>query len=56
MGTGDHVGEIGTCSECKKQKKISLEWDRGTDAEGNIHTPYLKCEDCMLLNPEKKEK
>lgn len=55
MGIGDHVGKIGTCSEYEKEKIIGLEWDRGIDAKGNIHSPYLRCEGCILLNFEKDE-
>jgi hypothetical protein len=52
MGIGDHVGEIGTCSECHQQKKIHLEWSNGTNKEGNAYSPYLKCEDCASLDLE----
>ncbi|MGI0030248.1 MAG: hypothetical protein ACRD80_01525 [Nitrososphaeraceae archaeon] len=55
MDIGGHVGKIGTCSECNKQKMIGLEWTRGTDANGNIYSPYLRCEDCISLSLEKDE-
>jgi len=42
MNTEDHVGKIETCSECNQQKKI-----------GNSHSPYLKCEDCLLRELKK---
>jgi hypothetical protein len=53
MGIGKHVGEIGTCSECHQQKKISLEWDRGSNKEGTPYSPYLRCEDCVKLALDK---
>ena len=49
MGTGDHVGRIGTCSECHQQKKITLEWNSGKNRDGNKYSPYLRCEDCTSL-------
>jgi len=49
MGTGDQVGKIGTCSECNQEKKISLEWDNGTNKKGINFTPYLRCEECVAL-------
>ena len=53
MKVEDHIGLIGTCSECSKQKKICLATDRGKDAKGNEHSPYLKCEDCVSLDLKK---
>lgn len=53
MGIGEHVGKIGTCSECHQQKKIGLEWDRGTNKDGNHYSPYLRCDDCVSLFLEK---
>lgn len=44
MGIDDIVGKIGTCSDCHQQKKIALEWDRGTNKDGEIFAPYLRCE------------
>jgi len=49
MKVEDHIGLIGTCSECNKQEKIGLATDRGKDAKGNEHSPYLRCDDCVLL-------
>ncbi|HEX2306634.1 MAG TPA: hypothetical protein VHH33_10150 [Nitrososphaeraceae archaeon] len=49
----DHVGKIETCSECNQQKKIGLATDAGKDAKGNLHLPYLKCEDCVSLDLKK---
>ena len=53
MNTEDHVGKIETCSECNQQKKIGLATDHGKDAKGNSHSPYLKCEDCLLRELKK---
>ncbi len=50
MKVEDHIGEIGTCSECNQQKKIGLATDQGKDAKGNDHSPYLKCEECVALD------
>ena len=50
MKVEDHIGDIGTCSECNQQKKIGLATDLGKDAKGNDHSPYLKCEDCVALD------
>jgi hypothetical protein len=55
MKVEDHIGMIGTCSECIQQKKIGLATDRGKEAKGNEHSPYLKCEDCVLLDLKKDE-
>lgn len=51
----DHIGMIGTCSECSQQKKIGLATDQGRDAKGNEHSPYLKCEGCVALDLKKDE-
>ena len=53
MDNEDHIGKIETCSECNQQKKIGLATDQGTDAKGNRHSPYLKCEDCVSLDFKK---
>ena len=55
MNIEDHLGLIETCSECNQQKKIVLTTDQGTDAQGNPHSPYLKCEDCVMLDLKKDE-
>lgn len=59
MKVEDHIGLIGTCSECKQQKKIGLATDQGKDAKGNDHSPYLRCEDCVsqdLKNDESESR
>jgi hypothetical protein len=53
MDNEDHIGKIETCSECNQQKKIGLATDQVTDSKGNRHSPYLKCEDCVLLDLKK---
>lgn len=55
MKVEDHIGLIGPCSECSKQKKICLATDRGKDVKGNEHSPYLRCEDCVSLDLKKDE-
>jgi len=55
MKVKDHIGMIGTCSECNKQKKIVLATDQGKDAKGNEHSPFLKCKDCISLDLKKDE-
>ena len=55
MSSEDHIGMIETCSECNQQKKIRLATDQGTDAKGNRHSPYLKCEDCVMLDLKNDE-
>jgi hypothetical protein len=55
MKVEDHIGMIGTCSGCNQQKKIGLATDRVKEANGNEHSPYLKCEDCVLLDLKKDE-
>lgn len=53
MSIEDHVGKTETCSECNQQKKIGLALDQGRDSKGNNHSPYLRCEDCVLLELKK---
>ncbi len=55
MKVEDHIGLIENCSECDKRKKIGLATDRGKDARGNDHSPYLKCEECVALDLKKDE-
>ena len=55
MKVEDHIGLVGTCSECKQQKKIGLATDQGKDAKGNGYSPYLKCEDCVSLALKKDQ-
>jgi hypothetical protein len=49
MNTEDYIGKIEICSECSQQKKIRLATNQGKDAKGNVHSPYLECEDCVSL-------
>ena len=59
MKVEDHIGMIGTCSECNQRKKIGLATDQGKDAKGNDHSPYLRCEDCVsqdLKNDESESR
>jgi len=51
----DLVGKTEICSECGKQKKIQLALDQGPDKQGEMHSPYLKCEDCASSDLEKGE-
>jgi hypothetical protein len=51
----DLVGKVEICSECGKQKKIGLASDRAPNKQGEMHSPYLKCEDCVSLDLEKDE-
>jgi hypothetical protein len=53
MVEGDHVGEIATCSDCHQKKKIVLEWSSGTGKDGQVYSPFLRCEDCVKLQLEK---
>ncbi len=41
MSAGDDVGRIGTCIECHQRKLITLEWNRGTNRDGNQYSIYL---------------
>jgi hypothetical protein len=45
MVVGDLVGEIAVCSDCHQKKKIGLEWSRGTSKDGEIYSPFLRCEE-----------
>lgn len=56
MVVGDLVGEIASCSDCHQKKKIGLEWSRGTGKDGQIYSPFLRCEDCVQLELDKKSK
>ena len=51
----DLIGKTEICSECGKQKKIQLVYDSAPNKQGERHTPYLKCEDCVSLDLEKDE-
>jgi DNA-directed RNA polymerase subunit RPC12/RpoP len=51
----DLVGKTEICSECGKQKKIQIALEQGPDKQGEMHTPYLKCEDCASPDLEKDE-
>jgi hypothetical protein len=53
MVVGDLVGEIAICSDCHEKKKIALEWSKGTGRDGEIYSPFLRCEDCVKLQLEK---
>jgi hypothetical protein len=53
MGVGDRVGEIGICSDCHQWKKIALEWSTGTGRDGQVYSPFVRCEDCVKLELEK---
>jgi hypothetical protein len=53
MVVGDLVGEIAVCSDCHQKKKIVMEWNRGTGRDGEIYSPFLRCEDCAKLQLEK---
>lgn len=53
MVVGDLVGEIATCSDCHHKKKIGLELNKGTGKDGQIYSPFLRCEDCMKLQLDK---
>ncbi|HJR83795.1 MAG TPA: hypothetical protein VJ772_00345 [Nitrososphaeraceae archaeon] len=53
MVVGDLVGEIAVCSDCHQKKKIGLEWSRGTGKDGQIYSPFLRCEDCVKLELER---
>jgi hypothetical protein len=55
LGIEDLVGKTEICSECRKQKKIGLAYDQAPDKQGEMHSPYLKCEDCVSLDLEKDE-
>ncbi|MDW0197767.1 MAG: hypothetical protein QN755_04970 [Nitrososphaeraceae archaeon] len=55
MNPQDIVGKTEICSECGKQKKIGLALDQGPDKKGEMHSPYLKCEDCISPDLEKDE-
>jgi hypothetical protein len=54
MGIGDRVGEIGICSDCHQWKKIALEWSTGTGRDGQVYSPFVRCEDCVKLELERK--
>jgi hypothetical protein len=51
----DLVGKTEICSECGKQKTIQLALEQGPDKQGQMHSPYLKCEDCLSPDLEKAE-
>jgi hypothetical protein len=51
----DLVGKTEICSECGKQKKIQLALEQGPDKQGQMHSPYLACEDCVSPGLEKDE-
>jgi hypothetical protein len=53
MDIRDHVGEIGTGSDCHQQKKIQLQYTRAPGKDGQIYSPYLRCEDCVQLELDK---
>ena len=53
MVVGDLVGEIAVCSDCHQKKKIALELSRATAKDGQIYSPFLRCEDCAKLQLEK---
>ncbi|HKX20204.1 MAG TPA: hypothetical protein VJM74_00880 [Nitrososphaeraceae archaeon] len=55
MNPEDLVGKTEICSECGKQKTIQLALEQGPDKQGQIHSPYLKCEDCLSPDLEKAE-
>lgn len=55
MNPQDLVGKTEICSECGKQKKIQLALEQGPDKHGEMHSPYLKCEDCVSQDLEKDE-
>ncbi|MDW0283466.1 MAG: hypothetical protein QN720_13245 [Nitrososphaeraceae archaeon] len=55
MNPQDLVGKPEICSECGKQKKIQFASDRAPNKQGEMHSPYLKCEDCVSLDAEKDE-
>ncbi len=55
MNPQDLVGKTEICSECGQQKKIGLALDQAPDKKGEVHSPYLKCEDCVSLDLEKDE-
>jgi hypothetical protein len=51
----DLVGKTEISSECGKQKTIQLALEQGPDKQGQMHSPYLKCEDCLSPDLEKAE-
>ena len=53
MVVGDLVGETAVCSDCHQKKKIGLERSRGTGKDGQVYAPFLRCEDCVRLQPNK---
>jgi hypothetical protein len=53
MVVGDLVGEIAICSDCHQKKKIALEWSSGTGKDGQLYSPFLRCENCVKLQLEK---
>jgi hypothetical protein len=53
MVVGDLIGEIAICSDCHQKKKIGLEWSKGTGRDGEIYSPFVRCEDCVKLQLEK---
>jgi hypothetical protein len=55
LNPDDLVGKTEICSECGKQKTIQLALEQGPDKQGQIHSPYLKCEDCLSPDLEKAE-
>jgi hypothetical protein len=55
MNAESLVGKTEICSECGKQKKIELALQQGPDKQGQMHSPYLKCEDCLSPDLEKVE-
>lgn len=53
MNPEDLVGKTEICSECGKQKTIQLASEQGPDKQVQIHSSYLKCEDCLSPDLEK---
>ncbi len=48
MGTDNYVGQIATCSNSHKQKKIFVQ-SYITDKYGKRDHTYLECQDCTRL-------
>jgi len=45
---------MASCSDCHQKKKIELEWSRGTGKDGQMYSPFLRCEDCVKLELDKQ--
>ena len=56
MVVGDLVGEIAICSDCHQKKKIKLESSRGIGKDGEVYSPYIRCEDCVQLDLDKDKR